>query len=124
MAALARRSSAASERSPRRVGAGDKKEDQAGQQGADVRAGQPMRAAEVPGDQRHAAGQQREQDESARREAVDEDECVRFALQVPAAERQQRATDEESEVAISMPRDVVLCPGISSRMPAANGMTT
>jgi hypothetical protein len=51
----------------------------------------------MPGDQRRAAGDQRQGDEQARRCAVDDDEGARLISQFRGAEHEQHAPGEETE---------------------------
>jgi hypothetical protein len=78
----------------------DKKEDpgveEAGEQRADVGAGQPIQATEMPGDQRRAADDQRQRDEQARRYAVDDDDGSWLIFELHAAEREEHPAREQT----------------------------
>jgi len=71
--------------------------DETAEHGADVSGGQPVEAAESPFDQRRTAGDLRNGDQYARREAVDDDQGARLAFELTGVEQHQHAAHEEAE---------------------------
>src|SRR3954451_9976270 len=71
--------------------------EEAGEQGADVRAGQPIEAGEAPGEQRRAADDQCRADDQAGGQAIDEDDGSGIVLQLHPSEHEEHASGEKTE---------------------------